>query len=412
MSFTRSNRAELPLVPVRGLHVLPRPRRGRRGLDLRPLRSAAFDEAVGKMTVIGRHGGAGARPPTRRCRRSSRPPGSGRTTSRASPRTSRSPGWPTTRRPRRCGAEVFGDHQPVVDTVVVDRLVRRPRCSRSSCTPIRGGGELLAAQRAAAAGTWRRSHRARAATTARSTCRRCSRSTPAATSSPRATSSAQYAYCLDRAGELLARGRPVARRRVVHDRTTTRRRRRASVYRQDAPRAQGTARRRRRLPGRRRHPDEPAAPPGRAGRDRRDRLAAPAGAGQPGLVPLRHAHLHARRPGRPDTLYMSGFAALDMETQQAAAPRRPRGAGRGRRTARSCTCCATPASARSDLLATIEYVCLESALRRLPRRGRRARAAAAPAVAGLDRRRSAAACCAPEFLLEVFPTALYPISDA
>ena len=136
-----------------------------------------------------------------------------------------------------------------------------------------------------------------------------------------------------------------------------------------------------------------------------DRLAPPARAGQPGLVAAttRSPTPRACKAGR--TLFMSGFAALDMETQEALYPgdlgRRPRTP-----TARSCTCSRHAGLGPEDLLATIEY-CVESATRQLQGRRRGARAAAVRAVAGLDRR-VCDGLLRPEFLLEVFPTALYP----
>ena len=70
-----------------------------------------------------------------------------------------------------------------------------------------------------------------------------------------------------------------------------------------APRAQEPARRRRGLPGCRRHPDVAAAPAGRAGGARRHRVAAAADGGQPGLDALRDAHLHARGARRRHALH-------------------------------------------------------------------------------------------------------------
>ena len=115
------------------------------------------------------------------------------------------------------------------------------------------------------------------------------------------------------------------------------------------------------------------------------------------------------RAGR--TLFMSGFAALDMETQEALLPGRPRRAGRGdvRRDPASCSTHAGLAAAD---------------LARDGRVLRRARAAGDyKAVAEVRERllappwpASTGACAAdllrPEFLLEVFPTALFPEEQA
>ena len=103
---------------------------------------------------------------------------------------------------------------------------------------------------------------------------------------------------------------------------------------------------------------------------------------------------------------MSGFAALDLVTQEALYPgdlgaQAEATYGAILRRARR-----TRASAPSDLLTTTR-VRLPDGARRLPRRRAGPRAAAAPAVAGVDRR-VCGGLLRPEFLLEVFPTALLP----
>ncbi len=154
----------------------------------------------------------------------------------------------------------------------------------------------------------------------RSCCRRCCRSTPAVRWCTRATSSASTPGASTRpTGGWRALGLSLDAAVTTFDYIDPGDARRLPA---DPPGAEEPARWRGRLPGRRRHPGVAAAPPGRAGRARRDRVAAAAGDGQPGLDPLRDAHLHARRAGRRHA-YMRGFAALDMETQEALVPGRP-----------------------------------------------------------------------------------------
>ena len=283
-----------------------------------------------------------------------------------------------------------------------------PRCWRSSCTRSPAAAtELLAASEPRRAGTWRASPVAEGhdgvvylPTVAAGRRRRRGRA-------PRATSSASTRYCLDRAGDLLAavglslgpRGHHLRLLHAGHPRRLP----------PDPPRAAGAARRRRCLPGCRRHPDEPAAPPGRARRARRDRVPAPARAGQPGLVALRHAtYAPGVKAGR--TLYMSRLRGARHGDAGGAAPRRRRRPGRGRPTARSWTC-STHAGPRARRPAGDHRV-----LRRVGAAATTGRwPGCASGCSSPPWPASTGAICAgllrPEFLLEVFPTAVYPEGD-
>ena len=89
-------------------------------------------------------------------------------------------------------------------TVVVERLVRRAAWLEVELHAVKGGGEQLrVATEARDAGTWRRLRRSPRATTAPSTCRRCSRSTRNGEVVHPGDFVAQYRYCLEQAGELL-----------------------------------------------------------------------------------------------------------------------------------------------------------------------------------------------------------------
>ena len=125
---------------------------------------------------------------------------------------------------------------------------------------------------------------------------------------------AQYAWCLDRADVLLReQGLTLAAAVTTFDYSTPATRdvyRRTHRERKDRLGGAGV------FPGAGGILMSRLAPPRRPGRARGHGVAAPADRRQPRLVSLRHAHLRPGvRAGR--TLYMSGFAALDLETQQA-----------------------------------------------------------------------------------------------
>ena len=266
---------------------------------------------------------------------------------------------------------------------------RRRRAARRERTPAR---RRLAARR-----------RCGRATTARSTCRPCCRSTPPGRSCTPGDLVGQYAYCLDRAGELLAAvglsldaavttydySTPATR--DVYRRTHRVRRERlggAGVY----PGAGGI------LMSRLHHPDALVALDVTASRHPLE-LVNPGWSRYDTLT-----YAPGVRAGR--TLYMSGFAALDMRHAGGVAPRRRRCAGGGDVRRDPASCWRTPGSGPEDLVETTEY-CVASALPDYR------------AVAGVRERllsppwpASTGAICAgllrPEFLLEVFPTAVYP----
>ena len=160
-------------------------------------------------------------------------------------------------------------------------------------------------------------------------------------------------------------------------------------------------RRRGRLPGRRRHPDVAGCTtPARSSRSTSTASRLPLERGQPGLDPLRHADLRPGRPGRRHALHVRLRGARHGDPG-GAAPGRPRrpgrgdlrrdpgGARRGRRRPRTswCTCSSTSAPTAT---ATGDR---RGARGALPGRGR-PRSPGAPAL------------LRPEFLLEVFPTAV------
>ncbi|MFF4880857.1 Rid family hydrolase [Micromonospora sp. NPDC000668] len=297
--------------------------------------------------------------------------------------------------------EVFGDHEPVLRTVVVERLVRRTALLEVELHAVRGGGEVLAASEPRRAGTWRASTVRTGHDGAVYLPTMLPVDATGAVVHP-GDFAAQYAYCLDRAGELLKAvglsldaavttydySTPVTR--DVYRRTHRVRQERlggAGVY----PGAGGI------LMSRLHHPDALVAIDVTASRHPLE-LVNPGWSRYDTLT-----YAPGVRAGR--TLYMSGFAALDMQTQQALHPddivaqaeatygailHLLRYAGLG----------------PEHLLETTEY-CVESALPEY--RG----------VAGVRERllsppwpASTGAICKallrPEFLFEVFPTAVYP----
>ena len=342
------------------------------------------------MTVSREHGGAGPHrlregADDHRGRRA-RPA----TTSCTSPRTSPSPAWPTTRRPRRCARRSSAAHRPTVTTVVVERLVRSTALLEVELHASKGGGtELLRRQRGA------RGRQLDLVAGARGPRRH---GPPADHGADRRAGRRRAPRRLRRPVRLLpgagrraaARGGAVARQRGHHLRLLHAGDPGASTAKTHQVRKEllggaGV------YPGRGRHPDEPAAPPRAAGRDRRDRLAAPAGAGQPRLAALRHPHLLARasRPAGRCSCPGSRRWTWRPSRRCTRATSRPRPR---RRTARSCSCCATPGSGRRTCCRPSSSAssrrCRTTA--RSPPVRERLRQ---PALAGLDRWRSARGCC-------------------
>ena len=220
------------------------------------------------------------------------------------------------------------------------------------------------------------------ATTARSTCRRCCPSTPTARSCAEGDIVGQYFYCLERAGELLEQaGLSLSHLVQTIDYSTPATRERYPKIGRARTDLLGPG-----VPGRRGHPHERAARAGRAAarstRSPRRTRPRPVNPGWARYDTLTY------NPGlrAGNTLYMSGFASLDMETQESTHagdlraqaeydlrldPADP-GGGRGR--------------PRATCSPRVEYVTPDG-LGRLPRRGRRAPRDAPRALPGLDRRR-------------------------
>lgn len=301
--------------------------------------------------------------------------------------------------------ELFGADGPAVRTVVVDRLVRRAAYLEIEMHAVVGGGQRIRiASETRAAGTWQRSP----VTEAHDGTVYLPTIVPIDEHGDVVHPDdfvGQYAYCLDRAGELLGRaGLSLDNVVTTYDYSTPETR---SVYRRTHkvreerlggagvyPGAGGILMSRLHRPGQlvaldvtaSRHPLEVVNP----GWSRYDTLTY-----SPGV-----------KAGR--TLYMSGFAALDMETQQALHPGDI--GSQAEATFGAILELLTHAGlGPADLLETTEY-CVESAIRDYR------------AVAGVRERllsppwpASTGAICQgllrPEFLFEVFPTALYPEED-
>jgi enamine deaminase RidA (YjgF/YER057c/UK114 family) len=297
--------------------------------------------------------------------------------------------------------ELFGPHRPVLRTVVVDRLIRRTALLEVELHAVAGGGaELLAASEPRPAGAWRASP--------------VREGHDGAVYLPTVVPVdaageivhpgdlvGQYAYCLDRAGELLAAvGLSLDAAVTTYDYTTPATR---DVYRRThRVRAE-------RLGGAGVYPG--------AGGILMSRLHRPDALVALDVTASRHP-LEAVNPGwsRYDTLtyapgvragrtlYMSGFAALDMHTQEALHPG-DIGAQAEATYGAVLELLAHAGLGPADLVETTEY-CVASALPDYR------------AVAGVRERllsppwpASTGAICAgllrPEFLIEVFPTAVY-----
>ena len=302
--------------------------------------------------------------------------------------------------------EIFGAHEPVVSTIIVERLVRRAAFLEVELVAKKGGGtELLIASEAREAGTWQRSA--------------VKEGTDGAVHLPtlvpvdehgdvvfKGDFVSQYAYCLDKAADLLDRaGMSIDQAVTTYDYSTpasrdiyrkTHRVRKerlggAGVY----PGAGGI------LMSRLHHPDSLVAIDVTAskhplelvnpGWSRYDTLTY-----SPGI-----------KAGR--TLYMSGFAALDMETQEALHPG-DIGLQAEATYGAILELMAYAGLGPEDLLFTTEY-CVESALPTYravaPVRERLLRSPWPASTGGICKE-----LLRPEFLLEVFPTALYPETAA
>jgi enamine deaminase RidA (YjgF/YER057c/UK114 family) len=298
--------------------------------------------------------------------------------------------------------ELFGDSGPTVRTVVVDRLVRSQAFIEVELHAVDGGGrQLMVSSQQRAAGTWQAS----GVTEGHDGIVYLPTMVPIDENGDVVRPgdfAGQYAYCLDRADELLRQvGLSLDNAVTTYDYSTPETR---GVYRETHkirkerlggagvfPAAGGILMSRLHHPGAlvsidvtaSRHPLELVNP----GWSRYETLTY-----SPGV-----------RAGR--TLYMSGFAALDMETQEALHP--------GDLAAQAEVTYGaivhlleyaglTPA----DLLETTEY-CVESALpeyRVVAPVRERLLSPPWPASTGAICR----GLLRPEFLLEVFATALYP----
>ncbi|GGV18295.1 hypothetical protein GCM10010182_44550 [Actinomadura cremea] len=299
-------------------------------------------------------------------------------------------------------AEVFGAHEPTVTTVVVERLVRSAALLEIEAHAVAGGGaELLAASGPRPAGTW-----------APSPVREGHDGTVHLPTMVPVDASGdvvhpgdfvgQYAYCLDRADALLrAAGLSLDDAVTTYDYSTPATR---DVYRG----SHGV--RKERLGGAGVYPG--------AGGVLMSRLHRPEALVAIDVTASRHPLVRVNpgwsrydtltyspgvRAGR--TLFMSGFAALDMETQRALHP--------GDLEAQAETTYGAvlrllehAGLGPPDLLSTVEFT-----VERAPR-GHRAAASVRERLLAPPWPVATEVVCAellrPEFLFEVLPTALYP----
>lgn len=298
--------------------------------------------------------------------------------------------------------ELFGTHEPVVRTVVVERLVRRTAFLEVELHAVTGGGtELRVASEARDAGTWlaspvREGHDGTVyLPTIVPLDERGDVISPG-------DFVGQYAYCLDRADALLRdTGLSLDNAVTTYDYSTPETRdeyRRSHRVRKERlggagvyPGAGGILMSRLHAPGvlvamdvtASRHPLEVVNP----GWSRYDTLTY-----SPGV-----------KAGR--TLFMSGFAALDMETQEALHPG-DIGAQAEATFGAILELLAHAGLGPADLLETVEY-CVESAIPEY-----RAVAPVRERLLSPPWPASTGAICKAllrdEFLLEVFPMALFP----
>lgn len=298
--------------------------------------------------------------------------------------------------------ELFGGHEPTLRTVVVERLIRRTAFLEVELHAVSGGGkQLRVSSERREAGAWQTSP----VTEGHDGAVYLPTVVPIDADGEVVRPGdfvAQYAWCLDRAGDLLSAvglsldnavttydySTPATREvyRKTH-RVRTERLGRGGVF----PGAGGI------LMSRLHHPDALVALDVTASRhdlelvnpgwDRYDSLTY-----APGV-----------KAGR--TLYMSGFAALDLHTQEALHPG-DIGAQAEATYGAILELLAHAGLGPADLLETTEY-CVESAIpdyRAVAAVRERLLAPPWPASTGAI----CAALLRPEFLLEVFPTALYP----
>lgn len=304
--------------------------------------------------------------------------------------------------------ELFGDHQPTLRTVVVERLVRRAAWLEVELHAVKGGGEQLrVASEARDAGTWRSSPitEGHDGTVYLPTMVPIDEKGDVVHPGDFA---GQYRYCLEKAGTLLEQvGLDLGHAVTTYDYSTPETR---SVYR-------STHEVRKELLGH----NAGGVYPG-AGGILMSRLHAPGQLVAIDVTASRHP-LDIVNPGwsRYDTLtyapgikagralFMSGFAALDMESQKALHPG-DIGAQAEAAIASILTLLEHAGLGPTDLLETTEY-CVESAIpdyRAVAPVRERMLSAPWPASTG-------AICHSllrPEFLIEIFPLALYPATEA
>ncbi|GIJ29851.1 hypothetical protein Vqi01_50130 [Micromonospora qiuiae] len=297
--------------------------------------------------------------------------------------------------------ELFGEHTPTVRTVVVERLVRRTAFLEVELHAVGGGKQLRIASEAREAGTWRSSP----VTEGYDGVVYLPTIVPIDENGDVIHPGdfvGQYAYCLDRAGQLLEQaGLSLDNAVTTYDYSTPETR---EVYRK-------THRiRKERLGGAGVYPG--------AGGILMSRLHLPEQLVAIDVTASRHP-LELVNPGwkRYDTLtyspgikagrmlFMSGFAALDMVTQEALHPG-DIGAQAEVTYGSILTLLKHAGLGPADLLETTEY-CVESALPDY-----RAVAPVRERLLSPPWPASTGALCKgllrPEFLLEVLPTALYP----
>lgn len=298
--------------------------------------------------------------------------------------------------------EVFGAHEPALSTVVVERLVRSTAFLEVEMRAVRGGGtELLAASERREAGVWAASpvREGHDGTVYLPTVVPIDESGDIVSPGDFV---GQYAYCLDRADALLRQaGLSLDNAVTTYDYSTPASR---GVYRKSHrvrkerlggagvyPGAGGI------LMSRLHHPESMVAIDVTASRHPLE-LVNPGWSRYDTLT-----YAPGVRAGR--TLFMSGFAALDMETQEALHPGDLR--AQAEETYGAILHLLSYAGlGPENLLSTIEF-CVESALRDY-----RVVAPVRERLLTPPWPASTGAICKellrPEFLLEVFPTALYP----
>jgi enamine deaminase RidA (YjgF/YER057c/UK114 family) len=297
--------------------------------------------------------------------------------------------------------EVFGEHRPVVRTVVVERLVRRTALLEVELHAVKGGGAELLAASEATGGAWQASPVRDGHDDVVYLPTMVPLDADGEVVYP-GDLVGQYAYCLDRAASLLeAVGLSLADAVTTYDYSTPATRdvyRRTHRVRKERlggagvfPGAGGI------LMSRLHHPEALVALDVTASRHPLELV-------NPGWSRY-HSLTYSPGVKAGRTLYMSGFAALDMDTQEAL-HEGDIGAQAEVTYGSILQLLEYAGLGPVDLLETVEY-CVESAVPQYR------------AVAGVRERllsppwpASTGAICKallrPEFLLEVFPTAVYP----